>query len=151
MLLQSPHGDWRKRPGMALAARDKARPEHPSTSTSVSKLSSQPRILSCPSAPVQHCPQVGNSHGHQKVSAQLTTSPGEEKGGFQDPQHQQVLFQGPLMPAQSPQETRRKTEPLRVRRAAGSQGFKTVRLSAHGLTSPLLSHSISITKQEEEE
>ena len=83
---------------MALAARDKARPEHPSTSTSVSKLSSQPRILSCPSAPVHHCPQVGNSHGHQKVSAQLTTSPGEEKGGFQDPQHQQVLFQGPEHP-----------------------------------------------------
>ena len=103
VLLQSPHGDWRKRPGMALAARDKARPEHPSTSTSVSKLSSQPRILSCPSAPVHHCPQVGNSHGNQKESAQLTPSPGEENGGFQDPQHQQALFRGPLMAAQSPQ------------------------------------------------
>ena len=103
VLLQSPHGDWRKRPGMALAARDKARPEHPSTSTSVSKLSSQPRILSCPSAPVHHCPQVGNSHGNQKESAQLTPSPGEENGDFQDPQHQQALFRGPLMAAQSPQ------------------------------------------------
>ena len=61
------------------------------------------RILSCPSAPVHHCPQVGNSHGNQKESAQLTPSPGEENGGFQDPQHQQALFRGPLMAAQSPQ------------------------------------------------
>ena len=53
------------------------------------------------------------------------------------------LFKGP--------RDQGKTEPLRVRHAAGSQAFKSVRLSAYILTSPLLSHSISTTKQEEDE
>lgn len=41
------------------------------------------------------------------------------------------LFEAP------PREARWKTEPLRVRDAAGSQGFKSLMLRAYGLTSPL--------------
>lgn len=52
---------------------------------------------------------------------------------------------------EAPREAGWKTEPLRVREAAGSQEFKSLMLCAYGLTSPLLSHSTSNTKQEEEE
>lgn len=59
------------------------------------------------------------------------------------PRSSDGLFKGP-------REARWKTEPLRVRDAAGSQGFKSLTLHAYGLTSPLLSHSTSSTKEEEE-
>lgn len=137
---------------MALAAGDNMRPEHPSTSTSVSKLSSQPRILSCPTC---SCSSLSSGRKQPRGPEGVYSTDHLPRGG-------ERWVPGPPAPTsalprpfdglfKAPRETRWKTEPLRVRHAAGSQGFKSVRLSAHGLTSPLLSHSISNTKQEEDE
>lgn len=152
-LLQGPHGRWRKRPRMALAAGDNVRSERPSTSTSVPKLSSHPRILGCPKCSctsfwhpqVEHSPRAPEgiySIDHLPRGGDLWV-PGPPPLTSALPRS----FDGLL---EAPREARWKTEPLRVRDAAGSQGFKSVLLSAYDLTSPLLSHSISTTKQEED-
>lgn len=134
------------------------RPEHPSTSTSVAKRSSQPRSLgrlngACTSFCRPRCADLTRetARGHQKVPAQLTPpkgrrlwAPGPPPPTSAHPRSSDGLFR-------APREAIWKTEPPRGKDAAGSQGFEGVMLSAYGLTSPLLSHSSPTAKQEEDE
>lgn len=96
-------------------------------------------------------PRVGHSPRAPEGITQLTTSLGEETWGVPAPPPLTSALPGSFDGLlEAPREARWKSEPLRGRDAAGSQGFKSMMLGAYGLTSPRVPHSASTTQQEED-